>query len=91
MIKNFIVGGLCLVAMISFAACNRPEPKAAPAPAPIESPLGNIVTPKPIMVEEKKPISPKAKKEGTPRLDALEKRVRGIEDKITKYERQYGQ
>jgi hypothetical protein len=54
--------------------------------APIESPLNQ-----PAPVVEQLKNKEKAKEKGTPRLDALERRVRKIEVEIQAYKTKYGQ
>ena len=85
---------IALVFAVSLAACQpKPENAPAPTPAPIESPIQQTSVSTPSVEETKPSVKPapkptktgKAAKTATPRLDALEKRVKRMEDAARQY------
>ena len=84
---------IALVFAVSLAAC-QPKPENAPAPSPtIESPMQQVA-PAPVTTPPAPVTQPSVKKTPrgkvstqtvTPRLDALEKRVKRMEDAAKQY------
>ena len=82
--------GVLLVALAILGGCQRPTPPTPPQPQ-IEVPVNVPKVVEPEAPKTKIIAEPKAKQKGipTPRLDALEKRVRAIEFKIKEAEAKY--